>query len=60
MFYAKRIMGSRIIGLSNAGVKFDSENEINNFGAHIDFYPCPYFTVAAAIGMTEIEVDLLI
>lgn len=31
-----------------------------NWGAHCDFYPCAYFTAAAAIGMRREEVDLFI
>lgn len=59
MLYKKRVMGSRVIGLSNAknvcGIKF------KNYGSHIDEYPeIPYMTAACSVGLTKKEIDWFI
>ena len=41
-------------------VKEIGGHTFQGFGAHINNYPCPYFTAAAAVGMTRNDVDLFI
>eukprot|EP00042_Codosiga_hollandica_P050803 m.615138 g.615138 ORF g.615138 m.615138 type:complete len:207 (-) comp58160_c0_seq5:32-652(-) len=59
ILFTKCISGTRVIVSSGettqvAGVPFRS------YGAHIDHYPVPYLTAAAAIGMTQHDVDVFI
>lgn len=49
-----RVVESSGTETSVSGYKFQ------NFGAHHNDYPCTYLTAAAAIGMTESEVDTFI
>ena len=37
-----------------AGISF------TNYGSHHDAYPCVYFTVACALGITQPEIDLFL
>lgn len=47
--------------VSNTGKESDINGQkFCNFGAHHDAYPCSYLTAAAAIGMTQSDVDTFI
>ncbi|XP_067935785.1 O-phosphoseryl-tRNA(Sec) selenium transferase-like [Watersipora subatra] len=55
MLFTRNVSGLRVVTCKD-------EKEINGhtfhgFGSHHDAYPSPYFTVAAAIGMTAADVD---
>lgn len=58
MLFSRSVSGTRVVPQGDAkvfdGVRFGS------WGAQCDDYPTAYFTAAAAMGMTELEVDVYI
>ena len=57
-FKCKIYKGCRV--LSTVGEKKIGPCMFKGFGAHVDEYPFPYFTAAAAIGLTIEDVDLFV
>lgn len=58
MLFARNVSGTRVV--AQGEVKEIGGHLFKGFGAHHDNYPYAYLTVAAAIGMTMEDVDLLI
>lgn len=58
MLFSRGVSGTRVVkpGVKKevCGISFDG------YGAHTDAYPHAYFTAAAAIGLTEAEVDAFV
>eukprot|EP00053_Salpingoeca_punica_P000056 m.27107 g.27107 ORF g.27107 m.27107 type:complete len:516 (+) comp10035_c0_seq1:1396-2943(+) len=58
MLFSRGVSGTRVIvpqGQSTIGPR-----TFKSYGAHFDSYPCAYLTAAAAMGVTERDVDLFI
>lgn len=60
--FSRRVSGVRVCASSEGKkTKFSHDCEFTNYGTHSENYPClPYFTAAAAIGQTTLEIDLFI
>ncbi len=57
MLFARGVSGARVVH-PGAAATVDG-HAFAGFGAHCDDYPVPYLTVAAAVGMTLADVDIL-
>jgi O-phospho-L-seryl-tRNASec:L-selenocysteinyl-tRNA synthase len=55
MLYSRHCTGSRVVTCTDTktvcGIKFPG------YGSHHDAYPCPYLTIACAVGMKTSEVE---
>jgi O-phospho-L-seryl-tRNASec:L-selenocysteinyl-tRNA synthase len=55
MLFTRYVSGVRVVAPGDnkniSGVEFE------NFGSHSSKYPCPYLTAAAAIGITQSDID---
>ncbi|EGD76656.1 hypothetical protein PTSG_08006 [Salpingoeca rosetta] len=56
MLFARRVSGTRVV--STTATKEVAGITFKGYGAHVDEYPVPYMTAAAAVGLTEDEVDV--
>jgi len=55
MLFSRNVSGTRAV--SGKGSKTVAGIEFPGYGAHANEYPVPYLTAAAAMGMTEADVD---
>jgi len=60
MLFTRNISGARVVAPEKDVKKSVADISFLGYGSHTDNYPVPYFTVAAAIGMTRDDVDILI
>merc|ERR1719326_1921818 len=58
MLFARRVSGTRVI--STTATKEVAGIHFKGYGAHVDEYPTPYLTAAAAIGLTDHEIDVFV
>ena len=59
MLFQRSVSGCRVVECLG-DKKNMSGVEFTNWGAHIDNYPCSYFTVACSIGITERDIDVFV
>lgn len=58
--FSRRVSGIRVVALSPNPSKINTEN-FKNYGSHSEAYPhLPYFTAAASIGQSKLEIDVFI
>lgn len=58
MLFSRSVSGTRVV--TGRDAKSISGVDFVGYGAHVDTYPSPYLTVAAAIGMVQEEADVFI
>ena len=60
MLYARSVSGIRCFGRIHTQRRVVADVALSGFGRHCDEYPHAYMTLAAAVGMTESDVDSVI
>ena len=58
MLFSRSVSGTRVV--TGRDCKAITGIDFTGYGAHINEYPVPYITVAAAIGMVQDEVDVFV
>lgn len=58
MLFSRCVSGSRVVPVHKT--ESVSGHEFRGFMAHVEGYPAPYLTVAAALGITRAEIDTFI
>ena len=56
MLFLRGVSGARVVSV-NSNLKNIANYEFKNWPSHINYYPCSYLTVAAAIGISKHEID---